>query len=135
MREQGLAALLEQVEHIVEARCATVPGIRYLAIRMPREEAAEAPQLVTIVGAAQPQQRRMVGLVHSQHQVEVVEIVRADLAGGAAQFKSAPQGSEPHAAIGRVAGMFPAGARRITAHDLPEAGRHQTRAHDVFRRR
>ena len=80
MRQQPLAAVLHQVEHVFEAVRPTLVRVGHDGAVVSLAELGETAQLADVPGRAQPLGRHLVLPVHHQHQVEGLEVVRGELA-------------------------------------------------------
>ena len=84
MLEEARGGLLDEIEHVLEARAAAVVRIGHLAPLEMRRELQEQPDPVSILGGTQLEQELPILLVHREHELEVLEVLLPSRAARAA---------------------------------------------------
>ena len=100
MLEEAGSGLLDEIEHVLEARAAAVVGIRHLAPLEMRRELQQQPDPVPILGRAHLEQELPILLVHREHELEVLEILAPSRAARASGLRSTPRRSAARHARG-----------------------------------
>lgn len=126
------AAVFEEVEDVFEALGAAVVGVGDLCIRMFGTVVAELLYLMLVGAAGEGDEVGVVFVVHSEDEVEDVEVGGGDLAGGAGHGESAFAAGGGHALVGGVTGVVADGASGIDGDLIGEAFLFEEVSHDIF---
>lgn len=132
--EDLAAAVLEQVEYVLESLLATVVRVGDFGIGILDAEVAETLDLVSVLRGREAFEIREVFVVHGEDQIECVYVVRGDFSGGSGHGEAALAAGDAHARIGGIAGVVADRAGRVALYGGAESGFLEKLAHDVFAR-